>query len=82
MGAHLSSWKLSVRGNIEDVLNELRNGLSSDPKEDVLTVLDDEEPVSFQSLAGEVHGFGKDDSVLSDGSSLGEGGRRVGETRQ
>ena len=68
--AHLSSWKLSVGRNVEDVLNKLRDGLSSDPEEDVLSVLDDEESVSFQSLAREVHGFGKDDSVLADGTSL------------
>ena len=47
-----------------------------------MSVLDDEEPVSVQSLAREVHGLRKNDSVLSNGSSLRERNKRRDETRQ
>jgi len=81
--AHLSTRKLGVGRNVEDVLDKLRDRLSADPEEDVLSVLDDEESVSFQSLTREVHGLGKDDSVLADGTSLRRKERRGrGETRQ
>ena len=39
--------QVGVRSEVENVHHELRYGVSSNPEEDVLTVLDQEETVSF-----------------------------------
>lgn len=73
---HLSSRELGVAGQVKNVHDELRNGITSDPEEDVLSVLDEEETVSLEPLAREVERFGEDDTLLANGSSLGESQRQ------
>lgn len=55
MSTNLSTRQFGVRRQVEDVLNELRDSIPSDPEEDVLTILDEEETVSLESFARQVH---------------------------
>ena len=70
MGTDLSTGQLSVRGEVKDVLDELGDSVPSDPEEHVLAVLDDVEPVALEALAGQIHRFGEDHSVLANRAGL------------
>lgn len=47
---HLATSKLSVARHIKDVEHELGNSIATEPQEDVLAVLDEEETVSLETL--------------------------------
>lgn len=48
----------------------MRHRLLADPKEYVLRILDEEQTVSFQSLAGQIEGRWQDQTALAECSSL------------
>ena len=68
--AHLASLELLVVGEIEHIHHELGYGLLSNPEEDVLTILDQEQSMSFQPLARQIEGWWKDHAILADRSGL------------
>ena len=66
----LATLQFLIVGQIEHVHNELGNRLLSDPEENILSVLDQEQPVSLQSLARQIERGREHDTVLADSSSL------------
>ncbi len=68
--SHLPTLELLVVWQVEDVLNQLRHRLLTYPEEDVLSILDEEQTVSFQPLAGQIKGRWQDQTVLAECSSL------------
>jgi hypothetical protein len=69
-GADLASREDIVARNVEDILNELRNGISTNPHVHVLSVFDEEQAMSLQSLGREGLCRWKDDAVLASSARL------------
>lgn len=69
---YLATAKLGVARYIKDVKHELRNSIATEPQEDVLAVLDEEEAVSLETLGGERERSRKNDAVVADGTALQE----------
>lgn len=67
---HLSAPKISVGSHVEDVFDEAVDGVPTDPEEDVLSVFDKEETVSFETLRGEGKRVGKNDALVRNGAAL------------
>ena len=67
---YLASPKDFVTGQVKNVLDELWNCISPNPKEYSLSILNQEQTVSLQPLRAEWKKRWHDDAIFIDGSSL------------
>ena len=67
---YLASPKNIVIGQVKNVLDELRNCIPPNPKEDSLSILNQEQTMSLQPLRAEWEKRWHDDAIFIDGSSL------------
>lgn len=67
---HLATLKGMIIRQVEDVLDQLRHGVSTDPEEDVLAVFDEEETVSFESFGGQRESGRKLNAFVADDATL------------
>jgi ribosomal protein S13 len=65
-----SAHQIGVRSEVEDVHDELRYRIPSDPEEDVLSILDQEETVSFESFRRERERMRKDYAGIRNRAAL------------
>ena len=67
---HLAAAQRLVAGELEDIHDELRHRVPAHPKEDILAILDEEQPMPLQLLRRKRQRRGQDDAVLADGARL------------
>lgn len=67
---YLAATKNFITWEVEHVNDQLRNSIPSDPEEDSLAILNQEETVSLQPFGSEWQWWGHDHTMLANSSGL------------
>lgn len=68
--SHLSASQLRIARKVENVEDQLWDRVSTDPKEHILPIFDEEETMPFEALASGIECWRQNDTMLSNRPAL------------